>query len=38
MFYGSTMDKAGSTPAKGVQEEKNQKDMFSLKEEKKLSE
>lgn len=28
------MDKAGNTPVKGVWEEKNQKDMFSLKGEK----
>lgn len=32
------MDKAGNIPAKGVQEEKNQKDMFPLKREKKLFE
>lgn len=30
------MDKAGNIPAKGVQEEKNQKDMFPLKKEKKI--
>lgn len=28
------MDKADNTPVKGVQEDKNQKDMFSLKGEK----
>lgn len=33
MFYSSTVDKADNTPVKGVQENKNQKDipLFSLK-------